>query len=125
MVTWGLWVVAATYASESIAPVTAAAISYAVATALTVGYVIVSGASLAVTPKGGVFAVVAGVFAAIGLVATYVGLSIGSTATVTTVGALYFVVAALIGITILGDPVSPSKVAGIILAVVAIALITY
>ena len=125
MVTWGLWITFADYASESIDPVIAAAISYGTATVLTIGYVFASDASLAITPRGGVFAIVAGVFAAVGLVATYIGLSIGSTGTVTTIGALYFVVAAVIGMTVLGDSFSISKVAGVGLAIVAIVLITY
>src|SRR6056297_4353740 len=97
MLTWGLWITFANYASKSIDPVTAAAISYGTAMILTIGYGIASGASPTITPRGGTFAVVSGVFAAMGLVATYIGLSIGSTATVTTIGALYFVVAAVIG----------------------------
>lgn len=125
MLTWGLWITFANYASESIDPVTAAVISYGTATILTIGYGIASDASLTITPRGGAFAVVAGVFAAVGLVATYIGLSIGSTATVATIGALYFVVAAAIGMTVLGDPFSISKAAGVVLAIVAIVLITY
>lgn len=124
MVTWGWWLVFADFASESVDPVTAAAISYLVATALTVAYAVVSDASLAVTAEGGLFAVAAGVFAATGLVATYVGLSVGSTATVSTVGALYFVVAAVIGMAVLGDAVTLTKAAGVAFAVVALVLIT-
>lgn len=124
MLSWGLWLVFADFASESIDPVTAAAISYVVAAALAVGYVVVSDASLAVTPRGGLFAVVAGAFTAVGLVATYVGLSLGSTATVSTIGALYFVVAAVIGMAVLGDAVTVSKAAGVAAAVLALVLLT-
>ena len=123
MLSWGVWLVLADVASESIDPLTAAAISYVVAAALTVAYALGSDASLAVTGRGALFAVAAGVFAAGGLVATYVGLSVGSTTTVSTIGALYFVVAAAIGVAVLGDALTPSKAAGVVLAVLALVLI--
>lgn len=74
--------------------------------------------------RGGLLSVAAGLFAALGLVSLYVGLSLGSTAVVSTIGALYFVVAALIGVLLLGEPLSPTRVAGIGLAVVSIVLIS-
>ena len=123
MLSWGVWLVLADVASESIDPLTAAAISYVVAAALTVAYAVGSDASLAVTGRGALFAVAAGVFAAGGLVATYVGLSVGSTTTVSTIGALYFVVAAAIGVAVLGDGLTVSKAAGVVLAVLALVLI--
>jgi len=70
------------------------------------------------------FAVAAGVVIAVGLVATYVGLSVGLMATVSTIGALYFVVVAIIGMAFLGEAVTPSKAAGVALAVVALVLLT-
>lgn len=123
MVTWGLWMVFGTAASESIDPKTAAAISYLVAATLAVAYVLVSDASLVVTARGGLLAVVAGVFAAIGLIATYLGLSLGSTTTVATIGAMYFVVATIIGMIALGDEVTTTKLAGVVFAAVGVILI--
>ncbi|MFC5973319.1 EamA family transporter [Halomarina salina] len=123
MVAWGVWLVLGNAASESIDPRTAAAISYVVAATLAVVYVLVSDASLVVTPRGGLLAVVAGVFTAIGLVSTYIGLSVGTTTTVSTVGAMYFVVAALIGMAVLGDELTARKVAGLAFAALGVALI--
>jgi drug/metabolite transporter (DMT)-like permease len=122
--TWGLWLVLADLASEAVRPVTAAAIMYVVAAVAVGGYALGSGAPLDVGFRGGLLSVAAGLFAAIGLVSLYVGLSLGSTATVSTVGALYFVVAAAIGVFVLGEPLSPTQVAGIGLAVVSIVLIS-
>lgn len=123
MVSWGIWIVLGNAASESIDPKTAAAISYLIATLLAVGFVIMSGASLAITPRGGALAGVAGLFAGIGFVSMYVGLSRGSTTVVSTLGAMYFVVAAFIGMAALGDEITTTRVAGLLLAGVAVILV--
>ena len=124
MISWGIWLVLGNYASESIDPETAAAISYVVAAALAVIYVIVSDASFTVTLKGGVLSIIAGVFTAIGLISTYVGLSIGSTTVVSTIGAMYFIVAAVIGMIVLGDDITVTKLAGVTFAAIGVILIT-
>ncbi|WP_293032410.1 EamA family transporter [Natronococcus sp.] len=124
MVTWGIWVVLGNAASESIDPRTAAAISYLVAGPLALGYILVSDASLAVTAKGGLLAAVAGLFTGIGLISMYVGLSDGSTTVVSTLGAMYFVVAALIGMVILGDEVTITRFAGIAFAIIGVVLVS-
>ena len=123
MVSWGVWIVVGNAASESMDPRTAAAISYLVAALLAVGFVLVSGASLSVTPRGVTLAGVAGLFAGIGFVSMYVGLSLGSTTVVSTLGAMYFVVAAFIGIAVLGDELTTTRVAGLLLAGVAVVLV--
>ncbi len=123
MISWGIWIVVGNAASESIDPTTAAAISYVVAAILAVGYVFVTGASLAITPRGGTLAGVAGVFAGIGFVSMYVGLSRGSTTVVSTLGAMYFVVAAFIGMTMLGDEITTTRVVGLLLAGVGVILV--
>ena len=123
MVSWGLWLVFGNAASESIDPRTAAAISYLVAAPLALGFIIVSDASLAVTTRGGLLAALAGLFTAIGLISTYVGLSGGSTTIVSTIGAMYFVVAAIIGMLVLGDEVTMTKLTGIAFAAIGVALI--
>jgi len=122
--TWGLWLVLADLASDAVGPVTAAAITYVVAAVLVGAYALVAGAPLDVGVRGGLLSVGAGLFAGVGLVSLYVGLSLGAMATVSTVGALYFVVAAAIGVVVLGDPISPTRAAGIGLAVVPIVLIS-
>jgi len=123
MVSWGIWIVVGNAASESMDPRTAAAISYLVAALLAVGFVLASGASLAVTPRNGALAGVAGVFAGIGFVSMYVGLSRGSTTVVSTLGAMYFVVAAFIGMAALGEEFTTTRVAGLVLAGVAVVLV--
>ena len=123
MVSWGIWIVLGNAASESIDPTTAAAISYLVAALLAVGFVIVSDASLAITPRGGTLAAGAGLFAGIGFISMYVGLSRGSTTVVSTLGAMYFVVAAFIGMAVLGDKITTTKVAGLLLASVAVVFV--
>jgi transporter family protein len=123
MTSWGIWIVVGNAASESIDPRTAAAISYLVAGLLALGFVLVSDASLAVTPKGGLLAGVAGLFTGIGLISMYVGLSRGSTTVVSTFGAMYFVVAAGIGMAVLGEKVTPSRILGIAFAVVGVVLV--
>ncbi len=124
MVTWGIWVVLGNAASESIDPRTAAAISYLVAGPLALGYIIVSDASLAITARGGLLAGTAGLFTGIGLISMYVGLSGGSTTTVSTLGAMYFVIAAVIGMVVLGDEITITRLAGIAFAVIGVVLVT-
>ena len=124
MVTWGIWIVLGNAASESIDPRTAAAISYLVAGLLALGFIVVSDASLAVTMRGGLLAGMAGLFTGTGLISMYVGFSQGSTTVVSTLGAMYFVVAAIIGMVVLGDDVTITKFSGIVFAVVGIVLVT-
>ncbi|WP_380674755.1 EamA family transporter [Salinigranum sp. GCM10025319] len=124
MIAWGFWITFGEVASNSIDPVTAAAISYIAAAVITTAYAVVSDASLAVTNRGLLFAVVSGVAAAVGVVSTFVGVSIGSTAVVSTVGGMYFVTATVIGVVAFGDSLSITQVAGIALVIVALVLIT-
>jgi len=124
MVTWGIWIIVGNAASESIDPRTAAAISYLVAGLLALGLAVGSDASLAVSPRGGVLAGVAGLFTGIGLVSMYLGFASGSTTVVSTLGAMYFVVAAVIGMVVLGDEVTITRVVGILFAIVAVVLVT-
>lgn len=124
MVSWGIWIVLGNAASESIDPRTAAAISYLVAGLLALGFIVVSDASLAVTARGGLLAGAAGLFTGIGLISMYLGFSYGSTTMVSTLGAMYFVVAAIIGMAILGDEITMTKFAGIAFAALGIVLTT-
>ncbi|ELZ65703.1 EamA family transporter [Haloferax sp. Atlit-10N] len=124
MVTWGIWIILGNAASESMDPRTAAAISYLVAALLAFGFIIVSDASLAVTARGGLLAGVAGLFTGTGLISMYIGFTHGSTTVVSTLGAMYFVVAAVIGIVVLGENLTVTKVTGIAFAVLGIVLVT-
>jgi len=123
MVAWGFWIVFRELASDTIDPVTTAAISYVAAAVVTVCYALVSDASFAVTESGLVFSVLAGVAAAIGVLSTFVGVSVGSTTIVSTVGGMYFVTAAVIGIAVLSDSLSLTKAAGIGLAILALVVV--
>jgi hypothetical protein len=67
------------------------------------GYVALTDGSINVTGPGVGFELVAGVFAGAGAVAHYAGLDYGSSGVITTVSALYFVVAALLGVVVLGE----------------------
>jgi uncharacterized membrane protein len=123
MIAWGFWIVFGELASESIDPVTAAAVSYVAAAVVTVGYALATGASLTVSGRGVAFATLAGVAAAVGVVSTFVGVSLGSTAVVSTVGGMYFVTAAVIGVVVLGESVSATEMLGIGLALAALIVI--
>ena len=123
MVAWGIWIVLGNAASESIDPRTAAAISYLTAGTLALGFIVVSDASITVTVRGGLLAGMAGLFTGIGLISMYVGFDQGSTTVVSTLGAMYFVVAAVIGMVVLGDEVTITKFAGIAFAVVGVVLV--
>lgn len=122
MLAWGFWVVFGNVASNTIDPKTAAFVSYLTATVATGLFVVLSDASLAVTNRGLAFSAAAGIAAAVGVVSTFIGISIGSTAVVSTVGGMYFVTAAVISMVALGEPASATKLAGIGLAIVAIGL---
>ena len=123
MVAWGIWIVVGNAASDSIDPRTAAAISYLTAGLLALGFVLVSDASLAVTARGGLLAGVAGLFTGVGLISMYMGFAQGSPTVVSTLGAMYFVVAAIISMGVLGDAVTISRVIGIVFAVVGVVLV--
>ncbi|MFC7076901.1 EamA family transporter [Haloarcula halophila] len=123
MIAWGFWITFGDVASNAIDPKTAAFISYATAAVVTGVYVLVSDASLAVTNRGVAFAAVAGVAAAIGVVSTFVGVSVGSVTVVSTIGGMYFVAAALIATVAFGEPLSAEKLAAIGLAIAAIVVV--
>jgi len=123
MVAWGFWIIFGDVASNTIDPKTAAFVSYTVAAVATGLFVVVSDASLAVTGRGLLFASIAGVAAAVGVVSTFIGVTVGPTAVVSTIGGMYFVTAALISTIAFGEPLSLNKVAGIGLAVAAIVVI--
>lgn len=123
MISWGFWIVFGDVASNSIDPKTAAFISYATAAVVTGVFVLVSDASLAVTNRGLFFASIAGVAAAIGVVSTFIGVTVGPTAVVSTIGGMYFITATVISTVAFDQPLSSTKAAGIGLAVVAIILV--
>jgi len=123
MVAWGFWIVLGKIASESIEPEMVAFVSYLTATFVTGVYLLASDTSLAVTNRGLLFAAVAGIAAAIGVVSTFIGVTVGPTAIVATIGGMYFITASAISVIALGEPLSVNRVVGIGLAVGAIVLV--
>jgi uncharacterized membrane protein len=123
MIAWGFWIAFGSMASNMMDPETAAFVSYATAAVATGVYVVASDASLAVTNRGLVFAGAAGIAAAVGVVSTFIGVTVGPTSVVSTIGGMYFITAAVIGVIAFGESMTVTKAAGIGLALVAIVVI--
>jgi uncharacterized membrane protein len=123
MVGWGIWVVLANVATRTLDPEIAMIFSYATSVVVALGYVAWRPGGITVERTGVAYALAAGVFAGGGAVAFYAGLERGQTGIVATVSALYFVVAALLGILFLGESLELQDVLGIIFAVLAVALL--
>ena len=123
MVTWGIWAVLAKLATRTISPELAVAVSYTVSIALALAYLAASGGAVAFDSRGLVLAAAAGVFGGVAVVSFYAGLTVGRTAIVTTVSALYFVVAAVIGVAVLGESVVPRDLVGIGFAIASVILL--
>ena len=122
MVAWGLWAVFAKYAARSLAPEVAMILSYAAGIGVAFVYLFSQDATPTLSTVGVGYAVAGGLFSGIGAISYYVSLRQGTASIATTVTALYFVVAALIGIVFLGESVSIRDVAAIGLAVGAVVL---
>ncbi|MFT4891943.1 MAG: transporter family protein [Halobacteriales archaeon] len=99
-------------------------VSYATGALLAAGYVGMGSIPVTLDREGLLFAILAGVFAGAGTIAFYVGLDRGRTGIVTTVSALYFVVAAIIGVVFLEEPMTLRHAAGVGFAVLAVALLS-
>ncbi|MFC6732020.1 MULTISPECIES: EamA family transporter [unclassified Haladaptatus] len=123
MVSWGVWAVFADMATRSLEPEVAMIISYIVGIVIALGYVLALGKDLSVGGPGLTFAIAAGVFSGIAAVAFYAGLSAGRTGIVTTVSALYFVVAAIIAVLVLGDSMDLSDIVGVGFAILAVVML--
>jgi drug/metabolite transporter (DMT)-like permease len=124
MVLWGGWSATAKVATRYVAPETAMGISYGTGALVAVGYIAATrGASISLPPRGVAIALAAGVFSGIGGIAFYAGLQQGESAVVTTVSAMYFIVAAIVGVLVLGETLGVREIAGIGFAVVAVALL--
>lgn len=123
MVAWGVWSVVAELATDHVAPEVAMVVSYATGATVAFGYVLSRPGSVTFSTRGLGIAAVAGVFAGVGAVAFYVGLDRGSTGVVTTVSALYFVVAAVLAVVFLNESASLRTVAGVATAGVAVWLL--
>jgi len=123
---WGFWAFFADLATRSMAPEAAMVVSYTVAIAVAGIYILYRGTELLGNdPTALGFAALAGIASGIGAVAYYGALQAGAAGVATTITAMYFVVAAILGIAFLGDSLAASDVAGIVAAVVAVTLIAY
>ena len=123
MLAWGLWAALADVATRTIDPTVAMVLSYATSVGVALAYVALSGQEVSLEGSGVGWALAAGVFAGVGAVAFYAGLADGRTGVVTTISALYFVVAALVGVAVLGESLGLREVAGVGFAVLAVALL--
>lgn len=125
MLAWGVWTILANEATQSIDPELAMILSYAASVVVALGYVAAQNEAVVLERQGVTLALAAGVFAGIGAVAFYSGLSVGRASIVTTVSALYFVVAAVLGILVLGESLAFKDALGIAFAVAAVTLIAW
>ncbi len=123
MVSWGVWTVLANEATRSIEPEVAMVLSYGASVVVALGYVAVQNDPITLERSGVGLAVLAGVFAGIGAVAFYAGLSSGRVGVVTTISALYFIVAALLGVVFLGESFAATDALGVGFAILAVVLI--
>ena len=122
---WGFWAFFADLATRSMAPEAAMVVSYTVGIGVAGLYILYRGTSvLGNDPTALGLAALAGVASGIGAVAYYAALQAGAAGIATTITALYFVVAAVLGIAFLGDSLNATDVAGIGLAVVAVVLLS-
>lgn len=123
MVSWGLWAVFAEFATRELAPEVAMIVSYLTGVGIAAVYLFSKGVSPQPSTAGIGYALVGGLFSGVGAVSYYAALRSGTAAVATTITALYFVVAAIIGIVFLGESVGTRDLAGIALAVGAVVLI--
>ena len=123
MLAWGVWALFADFATRSLAPEVAMAISYIVGVGVAIAYIIVQTDPVSLSESGVAFAVAGGLFSGIGSISYYAALQRGDTATATTVTALYFVVAAVLGVLFLGDSVDMQDWVGVGLAIGAVFLL--
>ena len=102
MLSWGLWVVFARVAGETLTGEVIVVITYLVGGAVGVAYLLLRGTTPTFSSTAVTYAVASGLFFGIGGLAYYAALWRGTTAT--TVAAMYFVVASLLAFVFLGEP---------------------
>jgi transporter family protein len=122
-VSWGLWVVFARLAGETLTGETIVVITYLVGGAVGVGALLLRGTVPTLSSTATTYAVASGLFFGIGGLAYYAAIRRGTTATATTVAAMYFVVASLLAFVFLGEPLRVRDGIGIGLGVGAVLLL--
>jgi transporter family protein len=124
LVLYGGWAVTAGFATRSLSPSNAVLLSYVASLTVVGGYVLSTRQPLTGTNVDVGFALVSGTLLALGSMAFYTALSEGNVAIVSAIAALYFVIPAVVGVFVLDAQLSPTDVAGILLAVVAVVLVS-
>jgi uncharacterized membrane protein len=120
---WGFWALLTKLATRSLAPEVVLVVSYVTGAVVGLVYLLATDVPLRVGGPGLGFALAAGVATGLGSVFYYAGLKLGRVSVVSTVTALYFVVAVLLGVLVLRESLDPGDVVGIVLAVAAVALL--
>lgn len=124
MLAWGLWVVFADLAGETLSGGAIVIITYLVGGLIGAGYLLLRGTTPAVSSTALFFAVVSGAFFGIGGLAYYAALRRTTTAAATTIAAMYFVVATLLSVFFFGEPLRIRDGIGIGFAICAVVLLT-
>lgn len=125
LVLYGGWAVAAGVATRSLSPVNAVLSSYVASVVIVGSYVLVSGHPFTGSRMDVGFALLSGGFLAVATISFYTGLTHGNMAIVSAIAALYFVIPAIVGVLYFDAQLSPTNVAGLGLAVVAVVLVAY
>lgn len=120
---WGFWALFTKLATRSAEPEVVLVVSYLVASTLGIGYFLATPGGLDIATRDLGFAVAAGVATGVGSILYYTSLKHGDIGRVTTITGLYFVFSAILGVTLLREPVTARKVIGVVLGAVAIAIL--
>jgi uncharacterized membrane protein len=119
---WGMWAIFAGHALDHASAGATLALTYVTATTIVAvaryDTMFDVGSEWAI-----VFGIGSGIAMAVGTLAFYRSLSAGGAAVTSAIAGLYFVVTTVYDILVLGNPVDFSKIAGILLACVAIGLL--
>jgi uncharacterized membrane protein len=111
-------------ATRTGSPAAVLVVSSVASAAVAVAYLLATPATLSMAPRDLGWAAAAGASLAVGSVFYYTGLSVGDVSVVSTVTALYFVVSVVLGVLVLNEVLTPRKGAGVLLAVVAVGLLS-
>lgn len=123
MLAWGAWALFVKIALRSASPEAVLLASYLTATLLIGGYVAVTPTDLAPTSTGLLFSVAGGLFAGLGSIAYYLSLRQTEVGVTTTITAMYFVVAAILGVVVLRETMTATEALGTLLAAAGVVLI--
>jgi uncharacterized membrane protein len=124
MLSWGLWVVFADLAGETLSGELTVVITYFVGGLIGAGYLLTRGTMPSVSSTAVAYGVLSGIFFGIGGIAYYTALQRGTAAVATTIAAMYFVVASLLAFLFLGESLRIRDGIGIALAICAVLTLT-